>query len=415
MWLVSVFALGPIWNRTEHTGRRPRPLWQTAVICRILATIDAKRRLYTNLFQYDLFISSAFFDDWGIVGGKSWAAGLKTVLVRNIRLPFAILAVLIVVLAGCSGSGPQGWDVKGGITDPDGSTPYVAVKVTPRIAKVLAKAAPRLVGEFRDRRRPADLRFGIGDILSVTIFEAAAGGLFIADVATNRAGNFITIPNQAVDDQGNISIPYAGNIRAAGRTKVEVQNSVVEALKNRAIEPQVVVTVITQQTSLVTVAGDVRNPSRIPAFAAGERILDTITRAGGTLAPGTDEWVILERGGRRALAPYGALLYESANNIWTHPGDTIYLYREPQTFLAFGAFGALNARSRLGLGAFLLLRRSPRPEASTMAPPIQRRYFSIEVKPAKSWKQWVTTPRNFRDQLFQSSITSTSETHPPTS
>ena len=48
---------------------------------------------------------------------------------------------------------------------------------------------------------------------------------------------------------------------------------------------------------------------------------------------------MLERGGRRALSPFGALLYEPVNNIWTHPGDTIYLYREPQTFLAFGALG----------------------------------------------------------------------------
>ena len=272
--------------------------------------------------------------------GKVGRGGVVTVLVRNIRLPFSVLALLIVVLAGCSGVGPQSWEIKNRITDPDGSTPYVSIKVTPRVAKVVERAAPRLVGEFRDRRRPADLRFGIGDILSVTIFEAGAGGLFVAEGATNRAGNFITIPSQAVDDQGNISIPYAGNIRSAGRTKIEVQNAIVEALKNRAIEPQVVVSVISQQTSLVTVAGDVRSPSRIPALAAGERILDTITRAGGTAAPGADEWIILERGGRRALSPYGALLYEPANNIWTHQGDTIYVYREPQTFLTFGALGA---------------------------------------------------------------------------
>jgi polysaccharide export outer membrane protein len=50
-------------------------------------------------------------------------------------------------------------------------------------------------------------------------------------------------------------------------------------------------------------------------------------------------WVMLERDGRRALAPFGALVYEPANNVYVHPNDTIYLYREPQTFLAFGALG----------------------------------------------------------------------------
>ena len=37
--------------------------------------------------------------------------------------------------------------------------------------------------------------------------------------------------------------------------------------------------------------------------------------------------------------PFGALLYEPGNNIWAWPGDTIFLYKEPQTFLAFGASG----------------------------------------------------------------------------
>jgi polysaccharide export outer membrane protein len=47
----------------------------------------------------------------------------------------------------------------------------------------------------------------------------------------------------------------------------------------------------------------------------------------------------LERRGHRASAPFGSLIYEPGNNIWAWPGDTIYLYREPQTFLAFGASG----------------------------------------------------------------------------
>ncbi len=37
--------------------------------------------------------------------------------------------------------------------------------------------------------------------------------------------------------------------------------------------------------------------------------------------------------------PFGALVYNPLNNIYTHPDDTIYVYREPQTFVAFGATG----------------------------------------------------------------------------
>jgi polysaccharide export outer membrane protein len=258
----------------------------------------------------------------------------------GIRLSFTLL-VLHLALGGCAlmpVSGPESWDVWAGQHDPK-NIPYAFVRITPKVANVLAKASPRLVGEFPDRSRPTDIRFGIGDVVGVTIFEASSGGLFIPAEAGVRPGNFITIPSQAVDVNGNISIPYGGAIRARGRTQVELQQAIVDALKDRAIEPQAIVAVVDQRTSLITVLGDVTRSGRIPAQLTPERILDTISRAGGIAGPGPDEWVMLEREGRRALSPFGALIYEPANNVYVHPNDIIYVYREPQTFLAFGALG----------------------------------------------------------------------------
>ena len=91
----------------------------------------------------------------------------------------------------------------------------------------------------------------------------------------------MTIPNQAVDMHGNISVPYAGSIRALGRTQVQVQDAIVEALKSRAIEPQAIVSLVDQKTSMITVLGDGRS-ARIPATATPERLLDVIGRAGMT-------------------------------------------------------------------------------------------------------------------------------------
>ena len=251
------------------------------------------------------------------------------------------LLLLVVAAGGCAVmpvSGPQSWDVWAGQHDPK-DLPYAFVRITPKVADVLGKAAPRLVGEFPDRSRPKDVVFGIGDVVAVTIFEASSGGLFIPAEAGVRPGNFITIPSQAVDVNGNITIPYAGAIRARGRTAAEIQQAIVDALKDRAIEPQVVVSVVDQRTSLITVLGDVLRAGRLPAQLTPERILDTISRAGGTAGPGPDEWVMLERNGRRALSPFGALVYEPANNIYIHANDIIYVYREPQTYLTFGALG----------------------------------------------------------------------------
>ena len=65
-----------------------------------------------------------------------------------------------------------------------------------------------------------------------------------------------------------------------------------------------------------------------------------VTTGTATGSAGAETWVLLERSGRRAITPFGALVFEPVNNIYIHPNDTIYLYREPQTFLAYGAVGA---------------------------------------------------------------------------
>lgn len=264
---------------------------------------------------------------------------------------------LMTALGGCgwmSVSGPATTDILSGQHDPV-SLNYAVVKVTPKVIEVQSRNLPRLTA-FAQNQRPRDITYGIGDIVGVTIFEAASGGLFIPAEGGVRPGNFVTIPNQAVDVHGNVSIPYAGSIRANGRTQVEVQDAIVAALKNRAIEPQVVVSLIEQKTSMITILGEGRS-AWIPATATPERLLDVISRAGlvtagsSTGAAGAETWVILERNGRRAIAPFGALVYESANNVYIHPNDTIYLYREPQTFLAFGAVGT---QQQIPFGAWRL-------------------------------------------------------------
>jgi polysaccharide export outer membrane protein len=258
---------------------------------------------------------------------------------------FLVLGTLgaVLAVAGCTNpwmpvAGPESWDIHAHRQGPD-SLPYALIKLTPPILDVLATSAPRLSSEFTDRRPPKVLKFGIGDFVAVTIFEAAAGGLFIPSEAGVRPGNFVTLPNQQVDNDGNITVPYAGAVRALDRTPPEVEQTIVNALKNRAIEPQVVVALAQQNTSLISVLGEVNGPARFPVSFAGEKILDEITRAGGPKGQGFDTWVMLERDGKRATVPFGALVYEPTNNIYARPNDTIYVYREPQTFVEFGAAG----------------------------------------------------------------------------
>jgi polysaccharide biosynthesis/export protein len=258
-------------------------------------------------------------------------------------LRYGFISILICALLGVGGcaffpaNGPLSWDIQSGVSP---TVPYALVKLSPATIDVIAAHEPKgLAGAFTDRRPPQNITFGIGDVIDITIFEAAAGGLFIPLEAGVRPGNFVTLPPQIVDNNGNITVPYAGLIKANGRTNVQVQNDIIEKIKNRAIEPQVVVALEQQRTSLISVIGEVNTPLRfaMPATGAQDRVLDAITRAGGIKDPGYATWVMLERGGKRATVPFENLVMDAHNNIFVLPGDRIYVYQEQQKFMAFGA------------------------------------------------------------------------------
>jgi polysaccharide export outer membrane protein len=263
------------------------------------------------------------------------------------RIGLISLAALATLgLGGCSFfpvSGPSSLAVESGYSE---TVPYHLVKLTTEAIDVLAAHEPKgLAGAFTDARPSQKIVFGIGDVIATTIFEAAAGGLFIPLEAGVRPGNFVNLPDQIIDNNGNITIPYAGLIKAAGRDNVQVQNDIIEKIKNRAIEPQVVISLSQQRTSLISVVGSVNTPLRfaVPMTGAGDRVLDAITRAGGISGPGYATWVMLERGGRRATVPFENLVMNAKNNIYILPGDRIYVYQEQQKFIAFGAMGINTA------------------------------------------------------------------------
>jgi polysaccharide export outer membrane protein len=184
------------------------------------------------------------------------------------------------------------------------------------------------------------IRIGVGDVVQVTIFESAAGGLFIPAEAGVRPGNFVTLPPQHVDQAGTISVPYAGAIVAAGRTVAEIQLEIERKLANRAIEPQVVVTLTEQNATEVAVVGDViAGANKFRIRFNGERVLDMISRAGGIRFPGYESFVTLQRGKRRATVYFPTLINDPNENIFVAPGDAIYVYREQQKFVALGALG----------------------------------------------------------------------------
>src|SRR5215813_14896561 len=90
----------------------------------------------------------------------------------------AIFGILALVGAGCSimpTTGPEIGEIyRGGDTDDPTRLPYALVKITPQVIDTLASYAPRIGTVFPDRRPPREITFGIGDSVSVSLFEAAA-------------------------------------------------------------------------------------------------------------------------------------------------------------------------------------------------------------------------------------------------
>lgn len=221
----------------------------------------------------------------------------------------------------------------------DPKSPYVLVKLTPEVISVLAPAATRGLAALGGAGPAPQITLGVGDVVSVTVFEAAAGGLFISNPGSSRPGNYVQLPDQIVDNAGNITIPYAGAIRAAGRNIPDIQADIVGRLKDRAIEPQVVITLKDQKASQVSVLGEVNAPSRFPISPSGDRILDVIAKAGGPKYPGYESYVTLQRGRKEGTEPFSALVESPGDNVYVRAGDTIIVSRRARTFVALGASG----------------------------------------------------------------------------
>jgi polysaccharide export outer membrane protein len=257
----------------------------------------------------------------------------------------------VMPLAGCGtlpASGPG--QIKGGVAakpavpatqeaDPE----YVVVNISKQIADYLSqveKKPPPGVDAWPGDTKMKNVRISVNDTVEVSIYESQSGGLFIPAEAGVRPGNFVSLPPQMIDSTGLINIPFAGTVSVLGKTPVEVAAEVTEKLGDRAIEPQAVVSIVNRQGAEVSVIGAVSDAGRFPLSLNGDRILDAIARAGGPAFPGFETWVTLQRGKKEWSVPFETLVQNPGMNVHLIPGDTVYLYREPESFQIFGASGS---------------------------------------------------------------------------
>lgn len=267
---------------------------------------------------------------------------------------------LLVLIAGCAGvggspfvssSGPSARAVSETASDAAASQGIVLVEVTDDVARrALAAQHRQDFKEVFGDVAPPHIAVGAGDTLEVSVWEAPPAALFGATTLDYRMGpktssQAIVLPEQVVTAAGTINMPFAGTIPVAGRSLADVEQEIAKRLKGKANDPQVVVRIVRNASSNVTVVGEVATSTRMALTPRGERLLDALASAGGTRQPIGKLTVQLTResnvNGRRvarvAALPLETIIADPAQNILLQPGDVVTALFQPNSLTVLGA------------------------------------------------------------------------------
>jgi polysaccharide export outer membrane protein len=260
------------------------------------------------------------------------------------RKSFAVLFTfgLWAALGGCTflpGSGFLRGDAAPGaklegiqIVDVDDAVTrqLLARKGTRRFSEVLGAAAEGAL-------------IGAGDTLEVNIWEAPPSTLFGTGLIDPKLGpltsRVTTLPDQMVSRDGVISVPFAGQIRAAGRSLPEIEAEIAERLRGKANQPQVMVRLTRNVTSKVIIVGEVTTSTVLPLTPSGERLLDALAVAGGVKQPVNKMMIQITRGATVYSMPLDNIIRDPAQNVPLQAGDVVTALFQTQSFNALGATG----------------------------------------------------------------------------
>lgn len=273
---------------------------------------------------------------------------MMTMKSRSLMLRSALAVALTVAMGGCSslgGSGPAtGKIVEAAEQQSYADSPIQIVELNAATLEGLsghrkASSFAELFGESGI----SDSVIGKGDVLDIAIWEAPPAVLF--GQASNNSGaktaidnaQRADIPQQRVGSDGSVTVPFVGKVAVEGRSPASIQREIVNRLRGKAHQPQVIVRLVDNQTRSVTILGEVASSQRMPLTARGERLLDAIASAGGARHSVVKSTVQLARGNTAAAMPLQSVIADPAQNVTLRPDDIISVQHKPFSFVALGA------------------------------------------------------------------------------
>lgn len=268
---------------------------------------------------------------------------------RTVRATLAILAVLLVSGCAAAGLSTAVGPSRGAILKAGENPQITGMRVIPltnAVAQRLSMVAPTPgFAEVIGDAQPIGTIVGVGDSLEITIWEAPpavlfGGGVFDtriqSPIQTSRPGTF---PEAVIGPAGTITIPFAGQVPAAGRTLRQIEQAIVSRLTGKANQPQAIVRVARNTTANVSVVGEVSTSGRVPLTPRGERLLDVIAQAGGTKQPVDRMTVQVTRGNTTATMPLQAVVRDARHNIILERDDIVTALFQQNSFVVLGAAG----------------------------------------------------------------------------
>ena len=282
----------------------------------------------------------------------------------------ALRGVVVVALAGAisgcnvvSGTGPTAGQIRG-----DQNRVPVQARGTARadyalvpvdlgtVGLVSARAASAVPSAFPPDTSPTPPQLTIrpGDEIEVTIVNTSQSGFIDFTQSSVSPLAATPLPPQPVAEDGRISVPPLGRVRAAGFTPSQLEAALTRQLGEVLVDPSVVVRMSDRLTGQVSVMGVVANPGYYPILAHDTRLLDVIGTAGGPTGAGrvagnqrqnptgrSEEFeLVLQRGGREARVRFDRFLETPTLNIRVWPGDVIKFEPAVRRFTLLGAVAA---------------------------------------------------------------------------
>lgn len=268
-------------------------------------------------------------------------------LYRGVRL--SVLTVAIMAGLGACSAIPNAGPSRSQINDAGAQNNAAGIQivdVTDGVArKLFSERGNSDFAAVLGRSTAFQQQLGIGDTVEVSIWEAPpatlfGGGAMEATVTGTPSGARVTtLPAQVVDGDGNINVPFIGPVKAGGRTPTQLQTYIAARLKNIAHDPQVLVRLARNETSYVTIVGDVTSSTRMQLSARGERVLDALAQAGGVKQPVDKIMIQVTRGDVVASEPLQRVIRDPHQNVPLKAGDVVTALFQPYSFTALGATG----------------------------------------------------------------------------